>query len=126
MGIGCTILDQDHNVVYEQAAHLDGKGSVNYAEYSACVEVLKWLMKNEYDQAFIRGDSRLVINQLNGEWQIREGTYVDKAIEAKAILENLCCVRLKWTSRNNNIRADELSKIGLAGTNYECVGEGCN
>lgn len=119
MGVGCVILDSNKNTVFELAFHLpDETGSTNLAEYSACVEILKWLKGRQFDRATIRGDSKLVANQLNGHWAIKKGVYTDKAKEAVELFNSLPNVSIKWTSRNNNVRADELSKMGLNGQNF--------
>lgn len=118
MGIGCSILNEEQEVVFELSLHISEKGSTNYAEYCACLEVLKWLKENEHESAIINGDSKLVINQLNGFWRIRKGTYVDKANEVKELLKSLPNVKLVWSRRHNNKNADGLSKMGLNGKNY--------
>lgn len=118
MGIGCVICDQNNKTVFELARHIEGEGSTNFAEYSACIEVLKWLSENPHDKAIVRGDSKLVVKQLHGEWSIKKGVYMPKAKEAIELYNNLPKVDVKWTSRKNNTRADELSKMGLNNDNY--------
>lgn len=119
MGIGCVITDGNNKVLFEMASHICCiEGSTNLSEYLACLEVIKWLSNRDYGEAIIRGDSKLVVNQLNGYWSVKNGVYVEKALETIQLFKKLRKTSIKWTSRNNNIRADELSKIGLNGENY--------
>jgi ribonuclease HI len=118
MGIGCVILDENGRIAFELSLHLDREGSTNYAEYCACIEVLKWLTVNEHEKAIVNGDSKLVVNQLNGIWRVRKGLYTDKANEAKELFKNLPNVEIVWGRRHKNKEADGLSKMGLNGDNY--------
>lgn len=118
MGIGCVILDENKRIVFELSLHINKPGSTNYAEYSACIEVLKWLTLNEHEHAIVNGDSKLVVNQLNGLWKVRKGTYTDKAAEAMELFKSLPNVDIVWSRRNKNKEADGLSKMGLNGDNY--------
>lgn len=120
MGIGCVILDENEHIVFELSLHINKPGSTNYAEYCACIEVLKWLAANEHEYAIVNGDSKLVVNQLNGIWKVRKGTYMDKANEAKKLFKALPKVDIKWSRRHKNKEADGLSKMGLNGDNY-CI-----
>lgn len=120
MGIGCVILDENQRIVFELSLHLSEPGSTNYAEYSACLEVLKWLSVNPHDYAKITGDSKLVVNQLNGLWKIRKGVYMNKAAQARKLFRSLPKVEIKWEKRHKNKEADGLSKMGLNGDNY-CI-----
>jgi ribonuclease HI len=96
-----------------------GKGSTmsnNVAEYAGVLQVLKYLAPRPPGQVTIHGDSKLVINQLNGKWGVRKGLYLSTAIEAKSLLAHLkglgwqitCC----WISRAQNEECDALSKKG--------------
>jgi hypothetical protein len=88
--------------------------SNNVAEYAGVLCVLKYLRSLPPARAIIRGDSNLVINQLNGKWRIRKGLYLSTAIEAKELLAYLhglgWQVSLCWIPRAQNEECDALSK----------------
>ena len=69
-------------------------------------------------RATIRGDSKLVINQLNGKWRIRKGLYLSIAMEAEDLLAYLkglgWQVSFCWIPRTQNEECDALSKKGCA------------
>jgi ribonuclease HI len=81
----------------------------NIAEYSAFIMILE-LMKNKTgDKIEIFGDSMLVVNQMNGEWQIKSGAYREYALKAKPLLEDLKkknTVSISWIPREQNEKAD--------------------
>lgn len=86
------------------------KMSNNVAEYSAFIAVATEIMKHP-GVALIRGDSKLVICQLNGEWNVRGGLYVpfyEKAEKLWAKLQERAT--LEWIPRDENDVCDYLSK----------------
>jgi len=110
MGIG-GVVKVDGVEVYCFADTIREQGSSNTAEYLALIKVLEFLLEAKYNgPILIRGDSKLVINQINGFWDIKEGTYVLAAFKAAELFKELKNVKIKWTSRYNNIESDKLSK----------------
>jgi ribonuclease HI len=110
------VKDQDGTVLVWEHGFV-GEGSAmsnNLAEYAGVLCVLKYLRSLPPARAIIRGDSKLVINQLNGKWRIRKGLYRSIAVEAKELLAYLlglgwqitCC----WIPRAQNEECDALSK----------------
>lgn len=89
--------------------------SNNVAEYSGAIVVLRKIAELD-GVADVRGDSRLVIEQLTGRWRVRTegGLYVPYYREAAAILAPIRKrVRLRWIPREQNAEADALSKAVL-------------
>lgn len=84
--------------------------SNNVAEYAGVSCVLREVAKLD-DFAIIRGDSKLVINQLGGKWKIHGGLYVPFYQEAKKLLAPVKGrVKFQWIPREQNDECDELSK----------------
>ena len=88
--------------------------SNNVAEYAGVLHVLKYLASRLPGRVTIHGDSKLVINQLNGKWRIRKGLYLSIAMEAKELLAHLkglgWQINLCWIPRAQNEECDALSK----------------
>lgn len=89
--------------------------SNNVAEYLALVKALEWLRENNLNEKLIliKGDSKLVINQMNNVWKIRFGLYKNYAMKARKLLSYFSNTYFKWIPRDDNWRADELSKAEL-------------
>jgi len=103
-----------HSQIYNPP--VPGETSNNIAEYLGLISVLEFLKSHELDNdlTMISGDSKLVIEQMSGRWQIRGGLYVPFAGKAKYLLTNfLVPPTLRWIPREKNTVADELSKAHL-------------
>lgn len=104
----------DGKVVWSEGK-LVGHGpgmSNNVSEYSGFIAVMKRILEIKPLQACrIRGDSALVVNQLNKRWQVRGGLYVPFFHEAHNLYHPVRqLVRLEWIGRDENSECDHLSK----------------
>ena len=87
--------------------------SNNVSEYSAFIAVAEEIMKHP-GVAIIRGDSKLVINQLNGQWNVNGGLYVPFYEKAMVLWSKLRTrAKLEWIPRDENSECDFLSKKEL-------------
>lgn len=87
----------------------------NVAEYTAALEcVRRWIAMEIPEPLLIRGDSKLVIEQMSGRWQAKAGAYlvVHHALR-KLLRDSSVSVAWEWVPRAENGRADDLSKHGL-------------
>ncbi len=86
--------------------------SNNVAEYAALCEALRLLMGRgrENDSVEVRGDSKLVINQMAGNWKFRQGLYEEKYREAKNLASYFTKLTFKWVPREDNEEADALTR----------------
>jgi ribonuclease HI len=119
MGAGAVITEND--AVIFQAVGMAGDGELssnNTAEYGALIALLCYLVAAGLNDASIeiRGDSRLVIEQMRGAWRIRKGLYAAAAEQALQLLPRFSNIHFKWIPREDNTLADGLSKIGITGT----------
>jgi len=92
-----------------------GKGpemSNNVAEYAALCEALRFLIREKMTRLpiEIRSDSRLLVNQMKGEWKFHKGLYAQKYEEAKALATQFDRVKFRWMPREQNKEADALSR----------------
>lgn len=93
----------------------DHKNSNNFAEYTGFLTLLGVLIDKgwENEKIIIRGDSKLVINQMFEDWNINAGLYVPVAMAAKELLKKFPHIEGKWLGRGENNIADELSEQAL-------------
>jgi ribonuclease HI len=83
----------------------------NVAEYMACFKLLTLLkeLKLQDDKIVLRGDSKLVINQLSGVWGIKSGAYARFARNAQGLSKEFTSLSFEWIPRDSNTIADALS-----------------
>lgn len=95
--------------------HKERKGNTNnLAEYLALYHLLRHLEDKVNVIVNIYGDSKLVVNQVNGHWKIKEGSYVSTAIKTKELFDKIkqnIDIKLKWIPREENKSADRLSTL---------------
>ncbi len=86
----------------------------NVAEYVAAIRSLEWLVEQGYrGEVVLRGDSQLVIRQVNGEYEVRAEhlkAYRERLLQ---LTQQFRHVLFEWIPREENARADALSKLAL-------------
>ena len=110
------VIECDGETIHETSGII-GSGpamSNNVAEYAGISEIFGYLLSIEAKgEVFIKGDSNMVVEQLNGRWKARGGLYFDfykRAKEQLAKLKQNCTVTIQWIPREENDRCDRLSK----------------
>jgi len=98
-----------------------GKGpetSNNVAEYGALCEAFRFLIREKMTRLpiEIRSDSRLLVNQMKGEWKFHKGLYAQKYREANALAIQFDGVKFRWIPREENKEADALSREAYSTT----------
>jgi ribonuclease HI len=106
------VLLRDGKKIWEDAGYcgFGSKMSNNVAEYSGVAAILERLQREE-ELCLIRGDSKLVIMQLQRKWRINGGLYTPFWQGAKALYEPIRDrVTFEWVPRDENAICDVLSK----------------
>ena len=110
---GCLVKDAQTNEVLFKEGKTLGITTNNVAEYSGLVAAL--VAAHEIDpnaQIEVRMDSKLVVEQMSGNWKIRHENMkglVEKAKNAFAQSQ----VKYVWVPREDNLEADTLLNIAL-------------
>jgi ribonuclease HI len=87
----------------------------NVAEYMGLGHALRWIKdhsrKAEITSLTVRGDSKLVIHQMTGEWASNKPHLARLRDRCRQLLKDLGCeVRFEWVGRDRNTEADELTR----------------
>lgn len=91
-----------------------GPGATNnVAEYQAVLAALDWAISHELADILIQTDSKLVVEQVAGHWQCNASHLRGLRDEVRARLAG-CTGRLEWVPREQNTRADALSRLAYA------------
>jgi ribonuclease HI len=87
----------------------------NVAEYSAAIAALEWLLRQSFRGIVVlHGDSELVVRQMNGEYEVRAERLRPYHERLEVLVQEFAEARFVWIPREENTRADELSKIGIS------------
>lgn len=90
----------------------------NLAEYYSLYFLLLMIKNQEIKNIIIHSDSRLLVNQMNEVWKIKNQgiIYQPLAKTSQNLLKDLkknCEIQIKWVKREKNKVADQLSKQAL-------------
>jgi ribonuclease HI len=87
----------------------------NVAEYVAAICALEWLARHGFTgDVRLVGDSQLVVRQMTGEYRVRTGHLGPYRERLRQLARSFRSVEFSWVRREENVRADALSKRGLA------------
>ena len=111
-GIGVLVEDLDGNVVGEIARGI-GVATNNVAEYTALIEGLKLAFAKGVTEVDVRMDSKLVVNQVRGEWKIKNDALRQLAATAESLLRKFDRKSLTYVPRAENAAADKLANQGM-------------
>lgn len=104
----------DGNAI-EGKKYLGEKQTNNYAEYEAvslALEKAKELGLTNRDVT-LRLDSKLVVEQISGNWKIKEPTLKPMAAKAHVLLKDFKSWRFEYVPREQNKEADRLVNEAL-------------
>ena len=91
-----------------------GEGMTNnVGEYAGIISVMEFLIANSIKRATIYGDSKMVVYQLNGQMKAKRGAYMPYYRRAIILRSKLPDVVIKWIPREQNTRADYLSRQAI-------------
>jgi ribonuclease HI len=88
------------------------KVSNNEAEYEALWHGLRLAVSLGIKQLLIYGDSLLVVQQVNKEWDINKDTMDAYVMEIRKLENKFSELEIHHVIRDNNVGADVLSKLG--------------
>lgn len=87
----------------------------NVAEYAGAICALEWLVAEGYSGEVVAlGDSQLVVRQMNGEYDVNAEHLRPYHERLKQLVDRFASVAFRWVPREENARADALSKAALA------------
>lgn len=109
--IGFVIKASKKNVLCKAFRPVDFATSVE-VEYKALMELLKTAIGLKVTRIHIRGDCKIVIDQLNGDQPVSESLELYNT-ECLNLLSRFEYYQLEWVGRKNNRTANRLSRRSL-------------
>jgi ribonuclease HI len=108
-GIGC-FIKSPHGVEHELSIRQEFDCMNNQAEYEALISGLEALVRMRVKEVEIFGDSKLVVQQINGESQCLDGVlngYLEKCIDMLRMMDKFS---LRHVPQEDNMRANMLTQ----------------
>lgn len=109
---GHTELHAEHGIVAEPGSPL---ATNNVAEYTGCLRALEWLVKKGLtrEEVVVRGDSQLIIRQINGDYKVRDPQLAKYFLKIKELFFKFRSLKFEWVPREQNREADALTNQAL-------------
>ena len=115
-GYGALVRDAESGRVLAERAASVGRATNNVAEYGGLVAGLQAALDlDPTADVEVRMDSKLVVEQMSGRWQIKHPDMKQLALQAQRIARQLGGVRYTWVPRAQNGAADALANSAMDG-----------
>jgi probable phosphoglycerate mutase len=112
-GYGAVVLEEGTGeVLLERYASL-GTTTNNVAEYSGLIAGLRAAAELGAARVDVRMDSKLVVEQMSGRWQIKNPGLRPLAAEAAKLVDGFAAVTFEWIPRERNKLADALANRAM-------------
>jgi probable phosphoglycerate mutase len=112
-GYGAVVLDPVSGEVLAERSEGLGVVTNNVAEYRGLIAGLRAALELGADEVDVRMDSKLVVEQMSGRWQVKHPAMRPLATEAGGLVRQIGSVRFSWIPRAQNKRADKLANLAM-------------
>ena len=115
-GYGALVRDADTGALLAERAESVGRATNNVAEYGGLVAGLQAVLTIDPTASVeVRMDSKLVVEQMSGRWQIKHPDMKKLAVQARDLARQIGSVRYTWIPRAQNSAADALANSAMDG-----------
>jgi probable phosphoglycerate mutase len=112
-GSGAVVIDASTGLVIREISLFIGTATNNVAEYNALKAAILEVRKiNASARVSVRMDSKLVIEQMTGNWKVKHPDMRALVIEIQGLVRDMD-VEFKWIPREENHRADALANRAM-------------
>jgi ribonuclease H / adenosylcobalamin/alpha-ribazole phosphatase len=111
-GYGAVVLSPTGEVLAEAAESI-GRATNNVAEYRGLIAGLDAALGLGATHVDVRMDSKLVVEQMSGRWQIKHPDMKPLAQQAKQLVRQFERVSFAWIPRERNKHADRLANEAM-------------
>lgn len=103
---GTDIIKEENGPIHAEVV------SNNVSEYYALIKALEWLKASGFEslEVSVHSDSMLVVEQMRGNWRIKDGAYVDFYAKAREVANGFSSITFTWIPRQKNKSADSLTR----------------
>jgi ribonuclease HI len=107
------VIEDEHGMRLRGLHRFLGIKTNNEAEYEALIEGLKAVSEWRPDRLEIFLDSKLVVEQVNGRWKVKEARLQPLQTKAKELLAGFPEFEVKHVERERNKGADALANMAM-------------
>jgi len=112
-GYGAVVRDAGTGELLAERSAALGTTTNNVAEYSGLIAGLEAAAALGAREVDVRMDSKLVVEQMSGRWQIKHPGLRPLAAQAAALVRRFDTVRFEWIPRERNKAADALANKAM-------------
>ena len=112
-GYGAVVRDAATGAVLTERKGTIGVDTNNVAEYRGLLAGLQAAAELGATSVIVRMDSKLVVEQLSGRWQVKHERLRPLAREAAALRKSFADVSFEWVPREQNRNADRLANEAM-------------
>jgi broad specificity phosphatase PhoE/ribonuclease HI len=112
-GYGAVVLDAQTRTVLAERSESLGIASNNVAEYRGLIAGLTAAAELGARRVSVRLDSKLIVEQMSGRWQVKHPAMRPLAREAAALRGRFDAVSFEWIPRAQNTHADRLANEAM-------------
>lgn len=111
-GAGAVIYDASNNEVFAESVFAGYSATNNEAEYTGLILGLNTALKQGITELHVRGDSQLVIRQMQGKYKVNSPKLAPLYQCAVTLASKFDKIDYEHVYRDSNARADALSNTG--------------
>jgi ribonuclease HI len=111
--IGVVLKDHKYRHVEEVSTRIGWARNHHVAEYEALIAGLELARRHGIDLIRVFSDSALVVNTVNGDWNLKPEDLKDLSVKARLVVTEFADIRLCWVPREMNLEADALASRAL-------------
>ena len=112
-GYGAVVRDPETGEVLAERSESIGTATNNVAEYRGLIAGLEAAAELGAAEVEARMDSKLVVEQMCGRWQIKHPGLRPLAAQAAGLVSRFTAVRFNWVPRERNRHADALANAAM-------------
>ncbi|WP_410811172.1 bifunctional RNase H/acid phosphatase [Micromonospora sp. 067-2] len=112
-GYGALVRDPETGEVLAERSESLGTATNNVAEYQGLIAGLTAAAELGVAEVDVRMDSKLVVEQMCGRWQIKHPGLRPLAAQAAGLVGRFSAVRFTWIPREQNRHADALANAAM-------------
>ncbi|GAB6066304.1 ribonuclease HI family protein [Aquifex pyrophilus] len=109
-GIGAVLVVGNRKYTFKMPV---GEKTNNQAEYLALIAGMLLAKRKKVRELTVRGDSKLVINQMRGSFKVNDEKLMKLYRKAKELEKSFKKVSYEWVKREENKEADRLANEAL-------------